>query len=205
MIKKHPIEIFSDWVSSGKDDGMEKNHMQSVKNMLDYALKDLEDFTFIDAGCGTGWVVRMVSKMETCFSSNGVDGSTKMIEKARSLDSLNKYDCSDLLTWKPNSKKDVVHSMEVLYYFENPLFVIENFFNNWLNENGRLIIGVDFYKENSSSHDWPEKTNISIMNLISTSEWKKMFLDAGFKNVESWKVGKTKYWEGTLVVTGTKK
>ena len=205
MIKKHPIEIFSDWVSSGKDDGMEKNHMQSVKNMLDYALKDLEDFTFIDAGCGTGWVVRMVSEMETCFSSNGVDGSTKMIEKARSLDSLNKYDCSDLLTWKPNSKKDVVHSMEVLYYFENPLLVIENFYNNWLNENGRLIIGVDFYKENPSSHDWPEKTNVSIMNLISKSKWKKMFLDAGFKNVESWEVGKTKDWEGTLVVTGTKK
>jgi len=43
------------------------------------------------------------------------------------------------------------------------------------------------------------------MNLISKSEWKKMFLDAGFKNVESWEVGKTKDWEGTLVVTGTKK
>ena len=27
----------------------------------------------------------------------------------------------------------------------------------------------------------------------------------GFKNVESWEVGKTKDWEGTLVVTGTKK
>jgi len=95
--------------------------------------------------------------------------------------------------------------MEVLYYFENPFLVIENFYNNWLNENGRLIIGVDFYKENPSSHDWPEKTNVSIMNLISESEWKKMFLDAGFKNLESWTVGKTKDWEGTLVVTGTKK
>ena len=33
----------------------------------------------------------------------------------------------------------------------------------------------------------------------------KPFKDAGFKNVESWEVGKTKDWEGTLVVTGTKK
>ena len=204
MTKKHPIEIFSDWVRNGKDDGMEKNHMESVKNMLNFALKDLEDFTFIDAGCGTGWVVRMVSDMEKCFSSNGVDGSIKMIEKARGLDSLNKYDCSDLLTWKPNSKKDIVHSMEVLYYFEKPLLVIENFYNNWLNKNGRLIIGVDFYKENLSSHNWPEETKVSIMNLLSEIEWKKMFLDTGFKNVECWKVGKTKDWEGTLVVTGTK-
>ena len=26
MTKKSPIEIFSDWVDLGKDDGMEKNH-----------------------------------------------------------------------------------------------------------------------------------------------------------------------------------
>ena len=40
-MKKHPIEIFSDWVINGKDDGMEKNHLESVKNMLEFVLKDL--------------------------------------------------------------------------------------------------------------------------------------------------------------------
>ena len=90
-MRKSPIEIFSQWVDEGKDDGMEKNHMNSVKNMLDFVLTDLDDFTFIDAGCGTGWVVRMVSEMKSCFSSNGVDGSIRMIKKARSLDSINKY------------------------------------------------------------------------------------------------------------------
>ena len=29
-MNKHPIEVFSDWVTSGKDDGMEKNHLESV-------------------------------------------------------------------------------------------------------------------------------------------------------------------------------
>ena len=64
-MKKSPIEIFSQWVEQGKDDGMEKNHISSVKKMLDFSLKGLDDFTFIDAGCGTGWVVRMVSEMES--------------------------------------------------------------------------------------------------------------------------------------------
>jgi|TARA_B100000768_G_scaffold84747_1_gene80150 trans-aconitate methyltransferase len=203
-MKKHPIEIFSDWVINGKDDGMEKNHLESVKNMLEFVLKDLKDFTFIDAGCGTGWVVRMVSQIEYCLNSSGIDGSSNMIEKAQRLDSVNKYDCADLLTWKPSSKKDIVHSMEVLYYFENPSIVLKNFYNNWLNKDGRLIIGIDFYKENHSCHGWPEKTNVSIMNLLSTAQWVEMFEECGYKNIKNWSVGKSKDWGGTLVITGTK-
>ena len=203
-MKKHPIKVFSEWVNNGKDDGMEKNHLESVKNMLEFALKDLEDFTFIDAGCGTGWVVRMVSQIEYCLNSSGIDGSSNMIEKAQRLDPVNKYDCADLLTWKPSSKKDIVHSMEVLYYFEDPFIVIKNIYDNWLNYNGRFIMGIDFYKENLSSHDWPEKTNVSIMNMLSSKKWIQMFKECGFKNIENWKVGKSNNWEGTLVITGTK-
>lgn len=203
-MKKSPIDVFSQWVDDGKDDGMEKNHKSSVKDMLGFALKDLNDFTFIDAGCGTGWVVRMVSQMESCFSSNGIDGSLKMIQKAKSIDSVNKYNCADLLEWKPNSKKDVVHSMEVLYYFKKPIEVLKNIYKNWLNDNGRLIIGIDFYFENTTSHSWPEKTNVSIMTLLKTKEWEGLLIEAGFKNVKSWTVGETENWNGTLVLSGTK-
>ena len=30
------------------------------------------------------------------------------------------------------------------------------------------------------------------------------FKESGFKNVESWRIGKSENWEGTLVVTGNK-
>tara|TARA_B100000965_G_scaffold406099_1_gene443166 strand:- start:1185 stop:1799 length:615 start_codon:yes stop_codon:yes gene_type:complete len=203
-MKRSPIEIFSEWVTLGKADGMEENHKSSVLNMLDFALKEREDFTFIDAGCGTGWVVRMVSKMESCFSANGVDGSLKMIEKAKSIDNINKYDCSDLSVWKPNSKKDVVMSMEVMYYFEDPLIIIQNIFDNWLDSGGVFIMGIDYYLENKSSHDWPEKTNVSIMNLLSQKEWEKILIQSGLKKVRSWRHGNNGEWEGTLILTGTK-
>jgi len=194
-MKKHPIEVFSDWVTSGKDDGMEKNHLESVTKMLDFSLKNFKNFSFIDAGCGTGWVVRMVSKMNLCVNACGIDGSRKMIEKAKRLDINNQYFCSNLLTWKPKFKKDLVHSMEVLYYFENPSIVLKNFFDNWLTERGRLIIGIDFYKENLSCHDWPDKTNVSIMKLLTINDWIRMFEDCGFKNIKSWRVGQKKDWE----------
>ena len=88
-MKKNPIDIFSDWAVIGKDKGMEKNHAKSVQDMLEFAYKNLKNFSFIDAGCGNGWVVRKVSKNKECSDSIGVDGSSKMIDKAISLDKKN--------------------------------------------------------------------------------------------------------------------
>jgi len=204
MTKKSPIEIFSDWVDLGKDDGMKKNHLKSVKAMLNNVLKGLNDFTFIDAGCGNGWVVKMVSEMDSCFSALGVDGSIKMINKAKRIDKISKYECAEISVWKPNQKKDVVHSMEVFYYFKDPLIVLTNIYENWLNKNGKFIMGIDFYYENKTSHNWPEKTNVDTMTLLSTQEWKNIVSKAGFKNIVSWREGEKNEWKGTLIISATK-
>ena len=204
MTKKSPIEIFSDWVDLGKDDGMKKNHSKSVKAMLNNVLKGLNDFTFIDAGCGNGWVVKMVSEMDSCFSALGVDGSIKMINKAKRIDKISKYECAEISVWKPNQKKDVVHSMEVFYYFKDPLIILTNIYKNWLNKNGKFIMGIDFYYENKTSHNWPEKTNVDTMTLLSTQEWKNIVSKAGFKNILSWREGEKNEWKGTLIISATK-
>lgn len=204
MTKKSPIEIFSDWVDLGKDDGMKKNHSKSVKTMLNNVLKGLNDFTFIDAGCGNGWVVKMVSEMDSCFSALGVDGSIKMINKAKRIDKISKYECAEISVWKPNQKKDVVLSMEVFYYFKDPLIVLTNIYENWLNKNGKFIMGIDFYYENKTSHNWPEKTNVDTMTLLSTQEWKNIVSKAGFKNIVSWREGEKNEWKGTLIISATK-
>ena len=204
MTKKSPIEIFSDWVDLGKDDGMKKNHLKSVKAMLNNVLKGLNDFTFIDAGCGNGWVVKMVSEMDSCSSALGVDGSIKMINKAKRIDKISKYECAEISVWKPNQKKDVVHSMEVFYYFKDPLIILTNIYKNWLNKNGKFIMGIDFYYENKTSHNWPEKTNVDTMTLLSTQEWKNIVSKAGFKNIVSWREGEKNEWKGTLIISATK-
>ena len=203
-MKKLPIEVFSDWAESGKDHGMEKNHLESVNNMLDFATKGLKKFRTIDAGCGNGWVVRKLAQLPNCSHALGVDGSQKMIAKAQSIDSQNDYICSDLSRWKPEKKVDLVHSMEVFYYLERPQALIQNIYSNWLNERGRLIIGLDFYFENTVSHSWPEECGVSIMKLFPEKKWVRFFGSAGFKNIQSWRVGAKENWKGTLVVTGTK-
>ena len=203
-MKKTPIELFSEWAKNGRDIAMQSGHKKSVEMMLHFATKDLKQFSFIDAGCGNGWVVRDVSKSVKCINATGVDGSLEMIMKAKGVDRNNSYFCRGLLDWNPRGKVDLVHSMEVLYYFKNPLKLIKHIHNNWLKKKSRLIVGMDFYSENIASHSWPDKTGVSIMELLSENTWIEYFKESGFKNVESWRIGKSENWEGTLVVTGNK-
>ena len=199
-----PINVFSNWVRSGKDEGMEKNHSSSVENMIEFATKELNNYSFIDAGCGNGWVVRRISKDPSCEFAVGVDGSSHMIEKAKRLDTKSNYYSTDLKDWKPDQKVNLVHSMEVFYYFENPDLLIQHIYNTWIKSGGRLIMGVDFYNENIPSHSWQEDCSISIMKLFSEKDWVKMFQNAGFINIKSWRHDEKDDWSGTLIVTGTK-
>ena len=197
-----PINVFSNWVRSGKDEGMEKNHSSSVKDMIAFATKELKNFSFIDAGCGNGWVVRNIVKEPSCASAIGVDGSADMIKKAKGLDDIGSYYCTDLMAWEPKQKVDLVHSMEVFYYFEKPDLLIQHIYKNWIEPGGRLIMGIDFYTENIPSHSWPKDCAISIMQLFSEKEWAGFFKSAGFEEVKSWRHGKKDEWGGTLIVTG---
>jgi trans-aconitate methyltransferase len=204
MAKRSPVEVFSEWAEIGKDEGMAKGHLSAVTQMLERALPTEESFSFLDAGCGNGWVVRLVSEIERCTHASGVDGSERMIEKARATDPGGSYFCSDLLEWVPSSAFDVVHSMEVFYYFEKPLDLLSHIHDSWLAPGGLLVMGADFYIENTVSHDWPEKTQINTMTLLSEGEWIALFEKAGFTKIKSRRIDPKEGWTGTLCVTGRK-
>ncbi len=203
-MKRIPTTVFSEWAEIGRDERMAKGHEVAVNNMLDYALKKQENFSFIDAGCGNGWVVRLVKALKGCLSATGVDGAQMMIEKALSIDPAGAYQHADLSNWSPNRKVNIVHSMEVVYYLSNPKAFIANVYKNWLKKDGRLIVGLDFYKENTVSHSWPEDCGVSIMQLLPEATWIGFFKEAGFSNVQSWRVDEKENWAGTLVLTGVK-
>lgn len=203
-MKKAPIAVFGDWAESSRDEGMAAGHLPAVNHMLGVALEGLQNFDFIDAGCGNGWVVRKVSKRAQCGSATGVDGAQKMIEKAKAIDTNNTYVCVDLMDWQPQTPVDLVHSMEVFYYLPQPDQLIQNIYKHWLKDQGRLIMGVDFYTENTISHSWPEDCGIAGMQLFSEAEWCALFEKAGFTEVRSWRFNAKEGWAGTLVVMGVK-
>lgn len=181
---------------------MAKGHESAVNQMLETVLPVERYFSLLDAGCGNGWVVRKVGQLPNCSRAAGLDGSVQMIEKARSIDPSGRYHLADLTTWTPETTFDIVHSMEVFYYLADPLDLLKSICTSWLNAGGKLVMGIDFYAENSSSHDWPEKTQINQMKLLSISEWVALFQLAGFSDVQHRQIDAKASWAGTLCVVG---
>jgi len=182
---------------------MQKSHSPAVMDMLQYSLSRLHTaFSFIDAGCGNGWVVRYMNTQPMCTNAIGVDGASEMINKAKRLDTKGRYILSDLLDYKPSKKVELVHSMEVFYYFTDPSILVNHVKENWLETKGMLIIGVDYYKENKGCHNWSENVGTS-MKMLSRKDWVNIFRSSGLSNIKHWLSCPNNDFLGTLVITGT--
>ena len=200
-------EVFGQWLEEGKDIGMQNGHAIPVQNMIDFALKERSDirdnFSFLDLGCGNGWVVRDIAKNTLCNKAVGIDGAEQMIKAAVLRGGDEEYFTADINSFDSPIKYDLIHSMEVLYYLKNPADVVSNITKSWLNDNGRFIVGIDLYHENADSHSWQEKVGTPML-MLKESEWIDIFKASGLKNVTSWRANQNRDWPGTLVLTGTK-
>ena len=201
MEKKAAVDVFSQWALIGKDEGMERGHAASVQAMLELAIPKMDTgFSAIDLGCGNGWVTRMLSELGAGHSE-GVDGSNEMITKATSKDSNHKYSLGLLPDWSPGRRFDLVHTMEFLYYLDDPAGMISIIHDEWLEENGILVAGVDHYLEHEESLTWPEHVGVH-MTTLSIDAWKSAMVNAGFKDVEIHQVAGKENFPGTLVMMG---
>lgn len=200
------INLFNHWVELGKDDGMEVNHSPSVNHMLGLIPEKMLEskFSFLDIGCGNGWVVQKINSFKNCIRSVGVDGAEKMIKKAILKDKKSEYLVLDINKIQDYHETfDIVFSMEVLYYLNNPQKTINYIFNNLLNKNGIFLMGVDHYLENKESLSWAQDLNVH-MHTYSISQWEMILEDAGFSDISCFQFGKQKDWAGTLILSGTK-
>jgi len=92
--------------------------------------------------------------------------------------------------------------MEVFYYFKDPSILVNHVKENWLETKGRLIIGIDYYKENEGCHNWAENVGTS-MKMLSRKDWVNIFLSSGLSNIKHWLSCPNNGFLGTLVITGT--
>ena len=200
-------DVFGEWAEKGKDIGMEKGHALAVEDMISFATQERtnlkRNFSFLDLGCGNGWVVRMLENNQLCVRSVGIDGAKQMIEKASEDNSTSEFLLENIDTYSSPDKFDLIHSMEVLYYLENPALTVKKIADSWLNEGGRLIAGVDLYYENQESHSWEDRVGTKMM-MLKEAEWMEIFSSAGLQEVESWRSNQSQDWAGTLVLTGKK-
>jgi len=204
MSLRSATDLFSEWADVGRDEGMERGHSASVEVMLKELLEGWNrPFRAMDIGCGNGWVVRRLSAHALCSHASGVDGAPSMIAKARTIDPDGDYIEAMLPEWTPGVPYDLVHTMECLYYLEDPLGFLQTLHDEWMRPGGRLVIGVDHYTENPASHDWGPSLNVH-MALLSMDDWTSGLKEAGFTDITAMQVGAKEDWAGTLVLTANR-
>jgi len=201
-------KTFDKWAQNGRAELMEIEHGKNVLKFLQTISFD-KPFTFLDVGCGNGWVVRKISKEKNCKKSIGIDKSKKMIQEAiKKIGMKNEeFIHTDIESLKYRGKFDFIFSMESLYYADSIEIALEKIFKI-LKPGGQFFCGTDFYTDNKATARWASIMKIQ-MHLHSKKEWKKFFQNTGFmvktKHIKDLK--NTKKWKrefGTLFITGTK-
>jgi len=201
-------ETFDKWALIGKADLMELEHTKAVLKFLK-TISFENPFTFLDVGCGNGWVVRKIAEKKSCKKAIGIDKSKNMIKKSRSKKKFSKeqFFQADIQSWNYRGKFDFIFSMESIYYSESLDLALSKIYK-LLKDKGRFFCGTDFYKENKATSRWSIQMKIP-MHLKSKKEWIELFKKQGFKTkTRQIKDPKNrKKWKrefGTLFIIGTK-
>ena len=199
---------FDEWAMNGKAESMEKGHGVNVLKFLK-KISFNKPFSFLDVGCGNGWVIRYIANISTCKKAVGIDKSKKMIIQANKKIKNNKesFLYIDIEEWKYTGKFDFVFAMESIYYADSIEEAIKKIYK-LLKPGGQFFCGTDFYTDNKATTKWANMMKIQ-MHLHSKKEWKEFFKNAGFivqtkqiKDVHGNEKWKKEF--GTLFIIGTK-
>lgn len=198
------IETFDKWAKLNRDESMERGHQNSVDKMFEIIEQSKiinNSFSFIDIGCGNGWVIRKILEKPNCNDGLGIDGSKQMIKKANDKQK-GRFIQTEIESFSFSKQFDIVFSMETFYYFKDPKIVMQNIYNNGLKNNGMIIIGIDHFKENTESLSWGKDYNLELTTL-SMNEWMDLFKKSNFKQINHY-VNEYKSNDKTLIISAKK-
>jgi len=175
---------FNRWAEDGRGEGMEQDHLPITLPVLDLMRLAATD-NVLDAGCGAGWLSRLLAEQVPEGRVVGMDISDEMVRHAR-------RNCADVgnamfivggvdeIPWEPGFFTQVI-SVESAYYWPEPGRGIREIFRV-LREGGSAWILINYYRDNPHCHQWARHYQIPT-HLLSADEWAQLFRDAGFTEV----------------------
>lgn len=203
---KSAEEVFDRWAQDYHADGMEKEHWEVVAQA--FRLIPESTGNYLEIGIGNGYgLYHMATHQFSQGRCWGLDVSSEMVrvtkQKIQDLGNA-QAEQGDFLLWRPpeNLIFSLIFSMEVFYYFPDIQKGIEKA-ASLLEKNGMLMVLVNFFKESPISHSWPQEVHTP-MQLWSEEDYRRGFIQAGFRNVEQhrfYKASRSSNDDGGTLVT----
>ncbi|HVM75135.1 MAG TPA: class I SAM-dependent methyltransferase [Candidatus Saccharimonadales bacterium] len=177
-------EEFNRWAEAGRGDGMEKDHLPITLPVLAKMHLASSDNVF-DAGCGSGWLARLLAENVPGGRVVGMDVSDEMIRVAR----RNSVAHDNILyvvgeaaeiPWEPNFFHHAI-SVESAYYWPDPAAGVREI-HRVLRPGGTAWILINYYRDNPHCHQWGPLLAVPT-RLLAAEEWAGLFRLAGFSHV----------------------
>lgn len=178
-------EEFNRWAGEGRGEGMEQDHWPIVKPTLDL-MRIAPEENILDAGCGAGWLSRILAKRAPEGRVVGMDISDEMLYRARraSVDYDNLvFILGEVaeIPWEESFFTKVI-SVESSYYWPDPAKGVREI-HRVLRDGGSSWNLINYYRDNPHCHQWGEIYTIP-NHLLSAGEWAAISREVGFTCVE---------------------
>jgi ubiquinone/menaquinone biosynthesis C-methylase UbiE len=171
-------EEFDAWAADGRDRGMAERHWHTAKRVLARMPVESGD-AVLDLGTGSGYAARALRERDA-DPVVGLDGSPAMARNAREYtgDPRVEFVVGDF-DGLPFVDDAFAHafSMEAFYYARDPHRTLAEV-ARVLAPGGTFHCAVNYYAENSHSHDWQDGIDVE-MTLWSRAEYREAFRAAG--------------------------
>jgi len=194
MMEARTRELFEDWSATDRSEKMAMGH----RHLLEAIILKLESQGFpssghppriLDVGCGVGDALEILGRRFDLPSSAlaGLDLSQGMLKRARQKlpEADFRQGTALQLEWGDGSF-DAMISIESLYYHEKPSKSLEEACRI-LKPGSPYLCAMDFYGENTGTRTWPDVLGLEL-RCQSEKEWAKTFQDAGFAQVQTFRV-----------------
>jgi arsenite methyltransferase len=177
-------EEFNRWAVDGKGESMEHDHWPITKPTLEL-MNIAETDNVLDVGCGAGWLSRILANRVPRGRVVGMDISDEMIHHAReaSVQQKNLEFIVGSVDEIPRDGNvfDRIISVESSYYWPDPAKGVRELYRVAA-DGGSAWTLINYYRDNPYCHQWDAELAVPT-HLLSAEEWKKLFRDAGFKDV----------------------
>ena len=175
---------FNEWARAGKGESMERGH-RPVGQQAIAKMRINPEARVVDIGCGSGWATRLMADYAFEGRVTGIDISDEMVQLARESSKNHANVDFEIASAEqlPFADAEFTHafSMESLYYYRNiPKALSE--IHRVLRPGGLFVAVVDLYWENEATHQWIDTLKLPV-ELLSTDDYRSLFLDAGFENI----------------------